>query len=240
MWQTIKLASAQEVEENFFVEYTQWDQIDLEAVWENTQDTLYMALISVVIVMIVGILLGLILYKTRDSSNLALKVLYRVTSGIVNICRSVPFLILIVLLIPVTLSLMGTMIGPSAALPALVVSAAPFYARLVETAFRDIDKGVIEAAEAMGASRFEIIYKVLLPETMPAIVAGITVTAISLINFSATAGVIGAGGLGNMAYLGGYQRGRHTVTLVATVVIVCIVYIIQTIGDYAVAKIDKR
>lgn len=241
MWQQLKLATANaEVESGVFEEYMQWDQLDWETIWENTLDTLYMTGFSILLVIIFGIILGLLLYKTNGSDHKTARITYKITSGFVNICRSIPFLILIVLLIPVTISIMGSMTGPAAALPALIVSAAPFYARLVETSFRDIDKGVIEAAEAMGASRWEIIYKVLIPESLPAIIAGITVTAISLINFSATAGVIGAGGLGNLAYLGGYQRSRHTVTLIATVVIVLIVYIVQTIGDYAVKKIDKR
>jgi D-methionine transport system permease protein len=240
MWQRFNLVASTELNGGLFEQYMQWDQISWDAVWENTLDTLYMTFFSILFVIVLGVILGLLLYKTNGSTHPLAKITYKVTSGFVNVCRSIPFLILIVFLIPVTISLMDTMIGPKAALPALIVSAAPFYARLVETAFRDIDKGVVEAAEAMGASRFEIIYKVLIPESLPAIIAGITVTAISLINFSATAGVIGAGGLGNMAYLGGYQRNRHTVTLIATVVIVLIVFIIQAIGDYAVKKIDKR
>ena len=122
----------------------------------------------------------------------------------------------------------------------LILSAAPFYARLVETGFRDVDKGVIEAAEAMGANKWEIITKVLIPESLPSLVAGITVTAISLIGFSAIAGIIGAGGLGNMAYLDGFQRSRNTVILVATITILLIVFTFQAIGDFIVKRIDKR
>jgi D-methionine transport system permease protein len=132
------------------------------------------------------------------------------------------------------------MIGENAALPALIIGAAPFYARMVEIGLREIDKGVIEAAKSMGAKTSTIILKVLLPESMPALVSGITVTAISLVSFTAMAGVIGAGGLGNLAYLEGFQRSRFDVTLMATIVILVIVFIIQFVGDYITTKLDKR
>ncbi len=132
------------------------------------------------------------------------------------------------------------MIGENAALPALIIGAAPFYARMVEIGLREIDKGVIEAAKSMGATTGTIIWKVLLPESMPALVSGITVTAIALVGYTAMAGVIGAGGLGNLAYLQGFQRSQNDVTLVATVIILIIVFIIQFIGDFITSKLDKR
>ena len=132
------------------------------------------------------------------------------------------------------------MIGENAALPALIIGAAPFYARMVEIGLREIDKGVIEAAKSMGAKTSTIIWKVLIPESLPALVSGITVTAISLVGFTAMAGVIGAGGLGNLAFLDGFQRNRFDVTLMATIVILIIVFIIQFIGDIITNKIDKR
>lgn len=233
MFEIFKIASV-------FEQYTEWEQVDFGVLWENTQETLYMTFFSLIAVIVFGILLGLLLYESNRFDHPFAKGIYRVTSLIVNVLRAVPFLILIIFLVPVTLSLLGTMTGPTAALPALILSTAPFYARLVETGFRDIDKGVIEAAEAMGAGKWQVIYKVLIPESLPSIVAGVTVTAISLISFSAVAGIIGAGGLGNMAYLWGFQRRQHTVTLAATIAIVILVFIIQGIGDYAVAKIDKR
>ena len=164
----------------------------------------------------------------------------KVISAIVNIFRSIPFIILIVLLIPFTKLLVGTMIGEDAALPALIIGAAPFYARMVEIGLREIDKGVIEAARSMGAKTSTIIWKVLIPESLPALVSGITVTAISFVGFTAMAGVIGAGGLGNLAYLEGFQRNRFDVTLMATISILIIVFIIQFIGDIITTKIDKR
>ena len=135
---------------------------------------------------------------------------------------------------------MGTILGPNAALPALVIGSAPFYARLVEIALREVDKGVIEAARSMGAKTSTIIFKVLLPESLPALISGITVTAIALIGSTAIAGAIGAGGLGDLAYVEGYQSGNTDVTLVATVFILIIVFIIQIIGDLITNKIDKR
>jgi D-methionine transport system permease protein len=133
-----------------------------------------------------------------------------------------------------------TMIGENAALPALIIGAAPFYARMVEIGLREIDKGVIEAAKSMGATTGTIIWKVLLPESMPALVSGITVTTIALVGYTAMAGVIGAGGLGNLAYLQGFQRSQNDVTLVATIIILIIVFIIQFIGDFITSKLDKR
>lgn len=130
--------------------------------------------------------------------------------------------------------------GPNAAFPALVIGAAPFYARMVLIALREIDKGVLEAAKSMGAKTSTVIWKVLLPESMPALVSGITVTGISLVGYTAMAGIIGAGGLGTLAFLDGFQRGRTDVTLVATILILIMVFIIQWIGDAITTKIDKR
>ena len=135
---------------------------------------------------------------------------------------------------------MGTIRGPNAALPALIIGAAPFYARMVLIALQEIDKGVIEAAKSMGAKTSTIIWKVLLPESMPALVSGITVTSIALVGYTAMAGLIGAGGLGNLAYLDGFQRSREDVTLSATIIILIIVFIIQFIGDRIVKNMDKR
>lgn len=135
---------------------------------------------------------------------------------------------------------MGTILGPNAALPALIIGSAPFYGRLVEIAFREIDKGVIEASLSMGASIGTIIRKVLIPESLPALISGITVTTISLVSYTAMAGVIGAGGLGNLAYLEGFQRHRFDVVVVATLIILIIVFVIQWIGDFCSHHIDKR
>ncbi|MGE1164264.1 methionine ABC transporter permease [Peribacillus simplex] len=214
--------------------------VDWESILEATKETLYMTSISVVATFFIGILLGLILFLTGKGNIWENRAVNAVIGAVVNIFRSIPFLILIVLLIPFTKALVGSMIGENAALPALIIGAAPFYARMVEIGLREIDKGVIEAAKSMGAKTSTIIWKVLLPESMPALISGITVTSIALVGYTAMAGVIGAGGLGNLAYLDGYQRSNNDVTLVATIVILIIVFIIQIIGDVITSKLDKR
>lgn len=212
-----------------------WDKI-LEA----TTETLYMTAISSFFVFILGLILGLILFLTSKNQLLENRWINSFLSAIVNIFRSIPFVILIILLLNVTKFLVGTILGPNAALPALIISAAPFYGRLVEIALREIDKGVIEASVAMGASLWTIILKVLIPESLPALVSGITVTTISLVSYTTMAGVIGAGGLGNLAYLDGFQRQRFDVVFVATVIILILVFILQFIGDTLTKKIDRR
>jgi D-methionine transport system permease protein len=213
----------------------QWD-----VVLEATKETLYMSAISVVITFILGLALGLALYLTAPGNLWENKFLNGVIAIIVNVFRSIPFIILIILLIPFTRFIVGTMLGAEAALPALIVGAAPFYARMVEIALREINKGVIEAAKSMGATNTQIIFKVLIPESTPALVSGITVTAIALVSYTAMAGVVGAGGLGNLAYMEGYQRDNADVTLVSTVLILIIVFVIQWIGDRFTTALDKR
>lgn len=221
-------------------QYTEFSDVNWERVWDAAGETIYMTAVSVIFVFFLGLILGLLLFETGNKEDILSKSVNRVVAFFVNVFRSIPFIILIVLLIPVTKELVGRITGPTAGLPALVIAAAPFYGRLIETGFREIDKGVIEAAESMGASKWEIIYKVLIPESLPSIVAGITTTTISLVGYTAMAGVIGAGGLGNLAYLEGFQRSKPTVTLVATVLILIIVFFIQITGDILVKNIDKR
>jgi D-methionine transport system permease protein len=213
----------------------QWDMI-----WAATVETLYMTGVAVVATFILGTILGLLLFLTSKGNLWENRLANMIIAAIVNIFRSIPFIILIILLIPFTKFVVGTILGANAALPALIIGAAPFYARMVEIALREIDKGVIEAAKAMGASTATIIWKVLLPESLPALVSGITVTAIALVGYTAMAGVVGAGGLGNLAYLEGFQRNHNDVTFVATVLVLVIVFVIQFIGDFVTSKIDKR
>ncbi|MCP0887889.1 ABC transporter permease [Ligilactobacillus sp. WILCCON 0076] len=223
-----------------FASYFQFKNVN----WPNLEaaawETIWMTVVAVVIVAIFGLLLGLLLFETRNSNSPLIKALNWIVSAFVNIFRSIPFIILIVLLLNFTQILVGSITGPKAAIPSLVFSAAPFYARLVEIAFREVDAGVIEAATAMGATRWQIIYKVLIPESLPALISGITVTAISLIGYTAMAGAIGAGGLGQLAYTDGFQSYNNAITLAATVAIVIIVMIFQLIGDRAVKHVDKR
>ena len=215
-------------------------RVNWEKVQDKTIETLIMTFESLIAVFIVGLFLGLLLYLTSNSKSAFGRGFYAVVTGIVNIFRAIPFIILIVLLIPFTKFLIGTIIGVQAAIPALIISAAPFYARLVEIGLREVDKGVIEAARAMGAKKSTIILKVLIPESLPAIISGLTVTAIALVGSTAMAGVIGAGGLGNLAYLDGFQRNNSTLTFVATVLILIIVFALQILGDTIVKKVDKR
>ncbi|PRS28757.1 methionine ABC transporter permease [Bacillus pumilus] len=214
--------------------------VDLDVIWNATGETVYMTLISLAFAFVIGIILGLLLFLTGKGGLWENKPINAVIGAVVNIFRSIPFIILIILLLGFTKFLMHTILGPNAALPALVIGSAPFYARLVEIALREVDKGVIEAARSMGAKTSTIIFKVLLPESLPALISGITVTAIALIGSTAIAGAIGAGGLGDLAYVEGYQSGNTDVTLFATVFILIIVFVIQIIGDLITNKIDKR
>ncbi|MEH7123820.1 methionine ABC transporter permease [Bacillus sp. JJ1503] len=218
-----------------FIEMIKWEKLIIA-----TQETIYMTTISVLSTFIIGLSLGLLLFLTDKGNMWENKFFNTIIAAIVNIFRSIPFIILIVLLIPFTKLLLGTILGANAALPALIIGAAPFYARMVEIALREIDKGVIEASQSMGASHSQIIFKILIPESLPALISGITVTAISLVGFTAMAGVIGAGGLGHFAYLEGFQRNNSVVTLVATIAILIVVFIIQFVGDYFTKKTDKR
>ncbi|HEJ7128995.1 TPA: ABC transporter permease [Serratia marcescens] len=212
----------------------------LDQLWDATWETLYMTGIAGLATLVLGIVLGVLLFLTSKGQLWQNRAVYSLISVLVNVFRSIPFIILIVLLIPFTKSLIGTILGADAALPALIVGAAPFYARLVEIALREVDKGVIEAARSMGAKNRTLIFRVLLPESSPALVSGITVTLIALVSYTAMAGVIGAGGLGNLAYLEGFQRNHSDVTLVATLTILLIVFIIQFIGDTLTRTLDKR
>ncbi|MET3702656.1 methionine ABC transporter permease [Citrobacter sp. UYEF32] len=219
---------------------TLFPHLKLAQLWAAMQETLYMTALSGAATFVLGIILGLALFLTARGGLFQNRVLYSLISIVVNVFRSIPFIILIVLLIPFTKTIVGTILGANAALPALIVGAAPFYARLVEIALREVDKGVIEATRSMGARLSTLIFRVLLPESSPALVSGITVTLIALVSYSAMAGVIGAGGLGNLAYLEGFQRNHGDVTLVATVTILIIVFIIQFCGDALTSLLDKR
>lgn len=214
--------------------------VRFDKIFEATIETLYMTTISAVFVFLLGLIIGLVLFLTSPNQLLENKWINHILSALVNVFRSIPFVILIILLLNFTKLLVGTILGPNAALPALIIGASPFYGRLVEIALREIDKGVIEASIAMGASLWTVIRKVLIPESLPALVSGITVTTISLVGYTAMAGVIGAGGLGNLAYLDGFQRHRFDVVFVATIIILIIVFMIQLIGDVITKHIDKR
>ena len=225
---------------NGLASYFQFKKVNWPNLWSAAFETIWMTIVLILIVAVFGLLLGLLLYETSGSNSKAVKALNWVVALFVNVFRSIPFIILIVLLLPVTQVLVGAITGAKAAIPSLVFSAAPFYARLVEIAFHEVDGGVLEAAESMGATKWQLVFKVLIPESLPALVSGITVTAISLIGYTAMAGAIGAGGLGQLAYTDGFQSYNNAITLTATVVIVIIVFAFQYLGDFAVKRIDKR
>lgn len=225
---------------NGLASYFQFKNVNWPNLWSAAFETIWMTIVSILIVAVFGLLLGLLLYETSGSNSKAVKALNWVVALFVNVFRSIPFIILIVLLLPVTQVLVGAITGAKAAIPSLVFSAAPFYARLVEIAFHEVDGGVLEAAESMGTTKWQLVFKVLIPESLPALVSGITVTAISLIGYTAMAGAIGAGGLGQLAYTDGFQSYNNAITLTATVVIVIIVFAFQYLGDFAVKRIDKR
>ena len=196
----------------------------------STLQTLEMVLFSTLFSMVIGFPLGVLLYSTNSMGITPRPILNQVLSRIVNVLRSFPFIILMILLFPLSRLILGTSIGTTATIIPLSIAAAPFVARLVETALLEVDPGMIQAARAMGSTNSQIIYKVLIPESMPSLVSGITLTIINLIGYSAMAGTIGGGGLGDLAIRYGYQRFRPDVMAASVVVIIVMVEVIQFIG----------
>ncbi|WP_407397027.1 methionine ABC transporter permease [Treponema sp.] len=196
----------------------------------STLQTLEMVLFSTLFSMVIGFPLGVLLYSTNSMGITPRPVLNQVLSRIVNVLRSFPFIILMILLFPLSRLILGTSIGTTATIIPLSIAAAPFVARLVETALLEVDPGMIQAARAMGSTNWQIIYKVLIPESMPSLVSGITLTIINLIGYSAMAGTIGGGGLGDLAIRYGYQRFRPDVMAASVVVIIVMVELIQFVG----------
>ena len=214
--------------------------VDWPEIGRASWDTLLMLGGSMALTVLFGVPLGVLLYLSGKGRLAANPVLNAVLSLIVNILRSVPFIILLIVMLPVTVLLVGTSLGVAGAIPPLVVGAAPFYARLVETALREVDKGVVEASQAMGASTFQIVTRALLPEALPGIIAGATVTAIALVSYTAMAGVVGAGGLGDLAIRFGYQRFQTDVMVVTVVLLLVLVQALQMLGDRMVAAVSHR
>ena len=207
---------------------------------QATIDTLLMLAGSLPLTIAIGLPLGVLLFLTGSPQLHRRPLLYGLTALVVNVLRSVPFIILMIVLIPVTLALMGTSLGVRGAILPLVVGAAPFYARLVETALREVDRGVIEASQAMGATTAQLVFKVLLPEARPGLIAGATVTTIALIGFTAMGGAIGSGGLGDLAFRDGYQRSHTDVALVTVVLLLVLVQLLQMLGDRLVRHYTRR
>lgn len=203
-------------------------------------ETLYMTFASVAAAYIMGIPIGILAEVTRKGGIRPVPALNGVLGFIINIGRSIPFIILLVAVMPITRAVAGTTIGPKAATVPLIIAATPFVARMVESSLREVDAGVIEAARAMGANTLQIIYKVLLPEALPSLIMGASLTTITLVGYTAMAGAVGGRGLGDIALRFGYYRYEADVMIVTIILLVIMVQIIQSLGHFISKKIDKR
>jgi len=214
--------------------------VDWYEIWLASLDTLLMLGGSLLFTVLLGLPLGVLLFLTGPRQLFDNRPLYGVLSLLVNALRSLPFIILLIVMIPLTVLLTGTSLGVAGAIPPLVAGATPFFARLVETALREVDRGIIEAVQAMGASTRQIILRALLPEARPGIIAAVTVTAITLVSYTAMAGVVGAGGLGDLAIRFGYQRFQTDVMVVTVVLLLLLVQVLQSIGDRLVVHFSRK
>ncbi|SFH96147.1 D-methionine transport system permease protein [Collimonas sp. OK307] len=214
--------------------------IDWGDIWQATWETLAMTGFSLLFTILLGLPLGILLFITGKRQLLEQRGIYRVLSLVVNVLRSVPFLILLIVMIPVTVILVGTSLGVQGAIPPLVLGTAPFFARLVENVLREIDRGVVEACQAMGADKRQIIFGALLPEALPGLIAATTVTAIALMSYAAMSGVIGGGGLGDLAIRFGYQRFQTEVMVTTVAVLVVLVQVLQFSGDRLVQHFTRK
>lgn len=223
---------------NAFISY--FDKVNWDMVFKASKETLYMLGVSLLFTIVLGLLLGVILFLTSPGQMLRNKLAYFILSIVVNVLRSVPFVILMILIMPLTKMLVGTSIGVKGAIPPLVIAAVPFFARLVETALREVDKGVQEAAQAMGASKTAIVWRVLLRESRTGLIAAVTITAITLVSYTAMSGTIGGGGLGDLAQRLGYQRFRTDVMIVTVAFLLVLVQALQMAGDALVRYFSRK
>ncbi len=212
----------------------------LKLLLNATGETLYMSLTAALIAALIGIPLGVVLFVTRKDQFLAKPAVNAPLGMLVNIGRSIPFIILIFWIVPVTKFIAGTSIGNTAMIVPLTIAASPFVARLTENVLTDVPSGLVEAAQSMGASPLQIIQKVLLAEAKPGLVNALTITTIALIGYSAMAGAVGAGGLGKVAYAYGYIRYNSEIMNWSVLIIVVIVQIVQSLGDFIASKLDHR
>jgi D-methionine transport system permease protein len=210
------------------------------ALWTATLETVYMVSVATVLTVALGLPLGVLLVITAPGQILAAPLAHRVLGTIVNLGRSLPFIILLVALIPLTRVIVGTTIGSTAAIVPLTIAAIPFFARIVETALREVDRGLIEAAQAMGSTNWQIIAKVLLPEALPSLVLGLTITVIALLGYSALAGAVGGGGLGDLAIRFGYQRYQTDVMIATIALLLVLVQGLQMLGDAVARRMTRR
>ncbi|WP_334073590.1 MULTISPECIES: methionine ABC transporter permease [Paenibacillus] len=217
-----------------------FSKIDWSEMGTASTDTLQMMGYATLFTFLIGLPLGVLLYTFSRSTSPVLSWVYRILSLIVNVIRSVPFIILIVALIPLTRAIMGVSSGVEGTIPPLVIAAAPFFARLVETALREVDRGVIEASHAMGATSFQVIRKVLLPESLPGLIAGMTITAVTLVSYTAMSGMVGGGGLGDLAIRYGYYRYEKEVMIISVIFMVVLVQVLQMLGDRLVIYFTRK
>ncbi|CAD0264113.1 methionine ABC transporter permease [Pseudomonas veronii] len=218
---------------------TDWDEV-LQLLLNATGETLYMVLLAGLFTLLIGLPLGVLLFISRAGGLFPLPRLNRALGAVINLGRSLPFVVMLIALIPLTRLIVGTTLGSTAAVVPITIGAFPFFARIVETALDDVDKGRIEAIVAMGGDIRHVIFKVLLPEALPALVAGVTLTLVMLIGFSSMAGVIGGGGLGDLAIRYGYQRFNNQIMVVTVVVLVVLVQGVQSLGDRCVRSLAHR
>jgi len=216
------------------------DEIPWPLVWEATQETLIMLGASLAFAVPIGLVVGVLIFLTSPGNFWQKTWIYRLLSLVVNVLRSAPFVILLIYVMPLTRLLVGTSIGVEGAIPPLVIAAAPFFARMTEISLREVDRGVLEAAEAMGTPRLVIIWRVLLREARGGLIAGVTMTAINLVSYTAMAGVIGGGGLGDLAIRFGYQRFRSDVMFVTVALLIVLVQLLQTGGDRLVRHFSRK
>lgn len=207
---------------------------------QSTYETLYMTLVTGVIAGLIGLTMGVALVVTDKGGILQNRVVYNILDKVVNIFRSIPFIILLAVIYPLTQLLVGTTIGTTAAIVPLVIGTSPFYARQIQNALVEVDSGIIEAAESMGSGPLEIIFRVYLREGLADIIRVSVLTMISLIGLTAMAGAVGGGGLGNLAVSVGYQRFQNDVTFVAMIIILLLVFVIQFIGDIIARKVSHH
>lgn len=210
------------------------------SLWLGTQDTVYMVLWSTLVSILVGLPLGVLLVATDRGGLTPAPAVRAVLSAVVNVGRSLPFIVLMVAVLSLTRFLVGTTLGPTAAIVPLSIGAIPFFARLVETSLREVDRGVVEAAHAMGTRRLTIVGKVMLPEALPGLIAGLVMTVVALISYSAMAGAIGGGGLGDLAIREGYQRFNDHYLWATVILLIVIVQVAQSIGDLLVRRLSRR
>ncbi|MBO8158502.1 methionine ABC transporter permease [Thermosyntropha sp.] len=211
-----------------------------EKVIKATWETIYMIIISTGLSYVVGLPLGIILVITENGHIAENTSVNRILAFLVNTVRSIPFIIFLILIIPLTRLIVGTSIGTVASIVPLTLAAIPFVARLVETSLKEIEWGLIEAALSMGATNWQIITKVLIPEALPSITLGIAITTINLVGYSAMAGIVGGGGLGTLAYYYGYQRYDNLILWTTVIVLIFMVQGIQSLGDKATAKLNEK